>query len=172
VKTAEVLLEGGADPMLRDVSGTLPIYLAIRNNKGETKEELAKLLLKAMVSGEIPIQSSLLGATAQTDQQWWNSYHFLYRQASWSSPAHLAESSHLLPADVAVYLPKMAISLLAEKFLQGLKISVETAQAGESREYWATKFEHDQLVNILRDCRSLKIDVVMSWYHFLLDLEE
>jgi ankyrin repeat protein len=168
----EILLERRADPMLKDVSGNLPIYLAIRNYKGGTKEKLVKLLLKAMVSGEMPTQSSLLGASDQTDQQWWNSYHLLYRRASWYSPEHLAELSNLLPADVADELCKMALSLLAEKFLESLKASVETAQAGESLDHWVRKFEREQLVNILRDCRSLKIDVDLSWYHFLLDLQE
>jgi uncharacterized protein len=171
-KVIEILLEGGADPMLRDASGSLPIYLAIRNHKGKAKEKLVKLLLKTIGSGEEPIQSPLSGASDQTDRQWWNSFHLLYRRASWSSPAHLAESSHLLPADVADELSKMVLSLLAEKFLQSIKVSVETIRAGESLDYWATKFEHDQFVNILRDCRPLEIDVDLSWYHLLLDLQE
>lgn len=171
-EVAKILLEGGADSMLMDMSGTIPIYLAIRKFDGEVKEKLVKLLLKAIVSGEVPIQSSLLGASDQTDQNWWNSYHFLYQQASWSIPAHLAESSHLLPADVADELSKKVLSLLAEKFLQSLKVSVETTRAGGNLDYWATKVEHNQLVSILRDCRSLKIDVDVSWYHLLLDLQE
>jgi ankyrin repeat protein len=64
-----VLLEQGADPMLRGVSGTLPIYLAIANYGGQAREKLVKLLLKAMVSDEVPVPSSLLGMSDQSDEQ-------------------------------------------------------------------------------------------------------
>jgi hypothetical protein len=60
----------------------------------------------------------------------------------------------------------MALFLLAEKFLQSLKASAETAQAEESVGYSTV------LTSILRDCRSLKIDLDISWYHLLLDLLE
>jgi ankyrin repeat protein len=172
VEFTSVLLESGADPMMRDAKGNLLIYLVTRYYKGDAKLEIMKLLLEANPSNEANRQTSSEGNVPK-DRAWWSIYRQFSQQLTWSDwcdPAHLLESAHFLPTDVAKEVSTTALRVQASRFLRSAKSGFESVKASKGLPHRDTQVHVSHIVAILRDCRRLEIEVDASWYHFLLEL--
>lgn len=153
------LLDNGANPMLVDSSGDLPVYIAYRRSKKNDRDELVRILTYAYIARPQG------GNDSQSSGVWWQIYRDFRLQPWWSDEATQllqAASDRTatgMPQDVAEHLPKLLISFAAEAKLQAAKIS------------FSSQFhESSYVVRILRDCKKLGIDMNVSWYHFLLEI--
>jgi hypothetical protein len=75
-----------------------------------------------------------------------------------------------MPNDVAETISKMALKLLATKFLRSAKAEFDSLTETLGPQHEDTQDQGYRMVEILRDCRKLNIEVEQSWYHSLLDL--
>jgi ankyrin repeat protein len=165
-----LLLESGANPMMRDSKGSLPIYYAARSTVGEKKIQVLELLLKASQLKETtnPLHGS--EDNAAKDQEWWKGYYHFCQQKTWSDPTHLLKTAHLMPNDVAEVISSTALKLAAMRFLRSAKSEFDNLKRTKGLHHQDTRFQSRQIVAVLRDCHSMKIEVDESWYHSLLGL--
>jgi len=164
-------LQGGANPMQRDLTGELPIYLVARKaTKYDEQRKRLKLLLEANQSDGRTQRAVRLGESRHYDQDWWDAYYRQYQASSWSSLAHLATSSHLLPTDVSGLISNTALNVITEKFLSSAKTCFMSLKETQGLQCHNTRNARDQIVAILRDCQALEIDVDQKWYHLLLEM--
>ena len=168
VDVIKMLLDAGANPLQRNGTGQLPIYLAMRGSARD-KEAVITILLDPSLWKEAPNRMSPRGQGEPKDQEWWLKYYDLHSHSSWPNQKYLAESANLLPADIAEDLSKRALALLAEKFLEIVKTRFENVDATQGQQKQPIR---EELVAILRDCQSLKIPVNDTWYRLLLDLQD
>lgn len=167
----DVLMQNGADPMQRDLKGELPIYLVAREYMGSLvqRKRLECLLKATQPDGRTP-RAVRLGEIRHDDQDWWDAYYALSQASSWSKPAYLATSCHLLPEDMSKLISKMALNLIATKFLSSAEACFMSLKETHGLQGHDTRKVCDQIVAILRDCRALKIEIDQKWYHILLEM--
>jgi ankyrin repeat protein len=171
IDVADILMQSGADLTQRDAKGELPIYFAARKSDYQgCKRKWLKSLLEAKQPDATTQHAVRLGENRHDDQDWWDAYYGLYQACSWSSPAYLATFSHLLPADISELISKVALNLIAEKFLSSTKVRFTTLKETQGLQSHDTRKACAQIVTILRDCRVLGIDVDQEWYHLLLEM--
>lgn len=167
-KVSELLLQGGADPMQRDLAGNLPIYLVVESNTSEKKEFL-KLLLDSRWLPNITDRRTNSEESIHRDTEWWDEYHRLVKQSAWSSPAHLVQITRLLPTKVSETILGTALHMLAMDFLAPAKTAFDNLKIAKGLHHQETQNKSRQFRAILTDCREFKIDVDQSWYQMLLD---
>jgi ankyrin repeat protein len=161
------LLDHGADPMLVDSSGDLPICIAYRQMKNDSRDEVVKILTDAFIARP---ENSDEGNKTPPIPVWWSKYRAFRLQNHWTSEATQlfeAASSGVatgIPQDLTEKLPKLLISFAAKAILQ----AAETRLSIEGHGMHAV-LESYNVVSILRDCKNMGIDMDTKWYHFLLD---
>ncbi|KAN0092267.1 ankyrin [Hyaloscypha variabilis] len=171
IKFAEMLCGLGANPMLRDLKGNLPIYYVARSDsKAEVFIRLMEVLLEASSSNVLTIDERYAPEAAPRDGEWWLAYRRFSQQLIWSYPSRLLDLTILMPNDVAETISKLALKLLATKFLQSAKADFDRLAGTLGSPHQDTQARGYQMVAILRDCLKLNIEVEQSWYHSLLDL--
>jgi ankyrin repeat protein len=157
------LLAYGADPWVRDVTGTCAHYEVIRKVSKFTTTH-SRLLLKADLQCRQHHEPSSETGTATARSQPWPEWVQAIRAEE------LAEATELIfrqpssiPGDVEKDLQDSAYAVLAEKFLDGAraKFMGMDDEAQERRRY---------IANILRDCRARSISIDMRYYDDLLQL--
>lgn len=162
------LLDNGADPMLADSSGNLPIYSAYRLSRNNDRDELVRILTDAFIARP---EKSDGGNNSQPIPVWWQTYRAFRLQHRWSDEGRqLLEAASTrtatgMPQDVAEHLPKLLISFAAEAKLHAAKLRFSSGEIA-----WNSTVESPHVVRILRDCKIMGIDLDVSWYHFLLDI--
>jgi hypothetical protein len=168
---ADVLMQSGADPMLRDLKGELPIYLVARKcmESHEHRKWLERLLGATQPDGKTP-RVVQLGEIRHDDQDWWDAYYAISQASSWSNPAYLATFSRLLPTDVSELISKTALNLIATKFFSSAEACFTSLKETHGLQGHDTRNIRDQIVAILRDCRALEIEFDQKWYHILLEM--
>jgi ankyrin repeat protein len=167
---ASFLLDSGANPMMRDSKDNLPIYYVARAAEREEKDQLLELLLQTNPLAETTDQQDGSEDSVPKDQEWWEGYHQFFQQRTWSNPAHLLQAAQLMPDNVAKTISSKALKLGATKFLQSAKSEFDNMKGTKGLHHQDTRAQGGQIVAILRDCHTLKIEVDESWYHSLLDL--
>jgi ankyrin repeat protein len=167
----DVLMQSGADPMLRDLKGELPIYLVARKcmESHEHRKWLERLLGATQPDGKTP-RVVQLGEIRHDDQDWWDAYYAISQASSWSNPAYLATFSRLLPTDVSELISKTALNLIATKFFSSAEACFTSLKETHGLQGHDTRNIRDQIVAILRDCRALEIEFDQKWYHILLEM--
>lgn len=162
------LLDHGADPMPVGSSGDLPICIAYRQIRNDNRDEVVRILTDAFIARPEHINE---GNKSPPIPIWWQKYRTFRLERHWTSEAtqlFKAASSGVatgMPPDVAEHLPKLLISFAAEDILQ----AAETRLNGEGINRHSV-LESFNVVNILRDCKNMGIDMDTKWYHFLLDV--
>lgn len=164
-----LLLESGANPMMRDSKDNLPVYYVARATHGSAKVQLLELLLQTSLLKETTNQQHGSEGSIPKDQEWWEGYYHFFRQRTWSNPAHLLQTAHLMPNDVATLISSTALKLGATKFFRSAKSDFDNLKRTKGLHHQDTRAQGLQIVAILRDCHALKIEVDESWYHSLLD---
>ena len=160
------LLDGGANSMLIDKAGDVPIYVAFRHNKE------CKALIQLFVD-DIAEHEGLgrLDFKASDELEWWTGYHYLLRSGS----AHFISLQQLadapgLPSDIKTPLSKLLLIMAAEIILPQLKARFRDCGGSLGLIYEETKMVRDRIVQYLRECNQLDLNIDQSWYHFLLEL--
>ena len=160
------LLDGGANSMLIDKAGDVPIYVAFRHNKE------CKALIQLLVD-DIAEHEGLgrLDFKASDELEWWTGYHYLLRSGS----AHFISLQQLadapgLPSDIKTPLSKLLLIMAAEIILPQLKARFRDCGGSLGLIYEETKMVRDRIVQYLRECKQLDLNIDQSWYHFLLEL--
>jgi len=161
------LLAKGADPMLIDSSGNLPVYIAYKRFTGSDRNELVKILTDAFVA---PAVADDEGNDNQTSSAWWRTYRDLRLQKQWSDEASQLLEAASMPQDIAEHLPKLLLSFAAEEKLQAAKDFFKCLQEGIVFSGNSAQAETSHVLRILRDCKQSGIKVDLSWYHFLVDI--
>lgn len=162
------LLENGANPMLVDSSGDLPVCFAYRRSKGLDRDELVRILTDAYIARP---ENNDGGNDSHSSAVWWRTYRAFRLQHWWSDGASQllqvasGNTGTSMPQDVAEELSELLISLAAEAKLQAAKARLSSDEIG-----WNSVLESSNVVRILRDCKNLRIDMDVSWYHFLLEI--
>lgn len=162
----EILLKWGADPMTRDLSGDLPIYVAVRNFP-ELAARLGKILLVAYLGyeGSHQARKASNGGIETTDELWWKDWELAVTNGYpaieyWESVKQtLSRLRPCLPSDVETAVYSIAVGTLVDHLLEAAK---DLAQSMENPRAY--------VVTILRDIRRLKLDVNSRWFDFLFDL--
>ena len=163
-----ILLENNADPMLIDSSGKLPIYVACRNFENNDQKDLIKILVKAYVERQ---ESDDQEIQSPHKLAWWLRYKRFCLGTDWSNEAaELLEAAWNMPEDVAKSLPRLVLAFAAEDFLEAAKEYFLLLRDSFGLNYVRTQTKCHYIVRILRDCRTLGLEVDESWYHFLLEL--
>jgi ankyrin repeat protein len=172
----DVLMQSGADPMQRDLKGELPIYLVARKCMTRSYEGprvhrkwLERFLGVTQPDGRTP-RAVQLGEIRHDDQDWWDAYYALSQASSWSNPAYLATSSRLLPTDVSKLISQTALNLITTEFFSSAKACFMSLKETQGLQGHDTRNIRDQIVAILRDCRTLEIEFDQEWYHILLEM--
>ncbi|MCJ1315255.1 hypothetical protein MMC15_000571 [Xylographa vitiligo] len=172
-------IKAGANPMQRDRQGDLPVYHAFRVDKRscpDTWNAKIKVLADSYSAGDMPVERSTM---YPNDHSWWIEYRRLRRKEIWSGGEDLrwlAESANYLPEDIgeraariflieAVHemLEKVKQEFLMDKLLVGLG----TIRGLGTLRGWDFQ---DTIVDVLRECLRLKLDIDQSWYHLTLEL--
>ena len=166
-KVLEALLDGGADAMQRDSAGDLPIYLVTKKCTGEAQKKLTNLLIDSFIYKDMRVDQSL---EYQSDERWWRQYHILRQRRRWTTTTHHLISGEGMPADVANILPKILLDMAAAEILPDVKAKLIELKENLGLRHADTQAERDHFVLILRDCKSLKLDIEPNWYQFLLEL--
>lgn len=82
----------------------------------------------------------------------------------------LLEAASIMPEDVAGHLPKLLLAFAAGDCLQETKEKILMFKEKNGPDTKVARSEVREVVRILRDCRTLGLEVNQSWSHFLLEL--
>ncbi|PMD31422.1 ankyrin [Hyaloscypha variabilis F] len=166
----EILLQSKANPMVRDLKGNLPIYHAARCETQGEQVRFIEVLLEASSSDVLTIEQNASEYLAPRDQEWWEEYRRFSQHPIWSDPSRLLDLTMRMPNDVAQTISKSALKVLATKFLWSAKAEFDSLTEIFGPQHEDTQEQGHRMVQILRDCLKLNIEVEQSWYHSLLDL--
>jgi hypothetical protein len=156
-------LSKGAHPMLRDHSGSLPIYEAIRHFPSWSKE-IGKELLLADVNLGDDGRESRHNYDAMDDQLWWQGWELASAKGTWdAAKERLCNLRGSLPNDVSKQVCAIAFEVLAGIHLQMAK---DRYVAGNS----ALEEHRSYIASILRDCRKQEFEVQSEWIDYVLGL--
>jgi ankyrin repeat protein len=160
------LLKNNLDPMPAKYTGELPVYILFQRDSWWA----VLLLIDAYVKR--PESSSDSDEHPQQNLVWWRRYRKFCLQKHWSDEAtELIEAAALaMPESVAQRLPKMLLTSVAVELLEDAKKNLLDAKERFGLSDPCAQSESSHIVQILRDCRKLGLDVASSWYPFLLEL--
>ncbi|KIW16330.1 hypothetical protein PV08_06381 [Exophiala spinifera] len=157
------LLAYGADPWIRDATGTCALYEVMRKVSNLTPT-LPRLLLKSDLRCRQHREPSSETGAARTRSQGWPEWDQATRVEELVEARELIfRQPSSIPGDVEKVMQISAYTVLAEKFLDGAEakfIGIDD-EAQERRRY---------IANILRDCHAHSISLDMPYYDKLLQL--
>ena len=163
VEVVKILLKGGADPMLSNSAGELPIYVAARQYKDKIRRSLIELLAKSFAK-------TTPAAVDLCDSNWWAEYGELLRDKRWRSATNKLANPNLFPDDIGKWLRFELLTIAAEKIFPHAQEKFRARKDELGLLHMDTQRAQAEIVLILRDCKTLKLDVDQSWYQFLLEL--
>ena len=162
-EAVKLLLAKGAHPMLRDLSGNLPIYEAIRHFPNWSKKIGKELLLADINLGDHDSESRH-NYDVMDDQLWWQEWELASAKGTWDAAKEgLCNFQSSLPSDVSKQVCIIALGVLAGIYLQ---IAKDRYVAGNS----ALEEHRSHIASILRDCRKLELEVQAKWIDYVLGL--
>lgn len=165
-RLVETLLENGADPMIRDSTGNLPIYVAFRLYKGNDRQSLIQLLVDT--AAEPP--SARFPEFDYDECEWWKEYCMLIITKLWGLSAWGLANARGLPNDIGNPLSKLLLTMAAKRILPFAQTNFQADKRSYGLQHPTTISSRDQIVLILRDCKALDIYIDRSYYYFLLEL--
>jgi ankyrin repeat protein len=160
----DLLLQHGADPMICNNAGELPMSRLFEfcNGDDPTRKECLQMLVDATKDAQ-PVEKP------NPEQEWWQKYLSFYQFSTWLSPLDLITGSFALPEAHREAIHKTSLEILAEKFLfMAKKEFLYHRDEFGVRDVDAQKSKNE-MVRILKDCIKLKISVEQTWFHFLLE---
>ena len=166
-KMTKTLLEGGADPMISDNARNLPIYVAAQKYNGNTRQSLVQLLAESYAEtySTRPLRSPL-----SSDLIWWRKYGKLLHDKRWNHATHKLADAKCFPNDIRELLSKLLLVIAAEKILPSTQATFRECKNELGLHDPNTQVAQTQILLILRDCKTLGLDIDQSWYQFLLEL--
>ena len=130
--------------------------------------KICKVLVDSFIADEMPVERT---TAYPDDHTWWIEYRRLRRESTQyggQSLRRLAESANYRPNDTGKDFSDFFLVEAAHDILEVVKgkflKNKSTFGLGtiEGRGY------QDMIVNVLRDCLWLKLDIDQHWYHFTL----
>ncbi|EAW06669.1 ankyrin repeat protein [Aspergillus clavatus NRRL 1] len=149
------LLSHGADPWIPDAKGDFPVYAAVRNNP-RMGIKLGKAILHANYT---------LDPIIACHDDWWQSWKHALILTDWDIASKvLQRASHLLPPSIEVPIFHLALTVLAEKYLQ--RATDWYLSTDKSPQEW----NHHLAIVAGILTKSHGLDVSPQWFHYLLVL--
>ena len=161
------LLECGADPMISDNTGDLPIYIAARQYNHDTSQSLIHLLAESYAE---TCSTRPLTSLGSYGLRWCTEYGKLLHDKHWHHATHNLVDTNVLPNDIAKPLSKLLLSIAAKKIFPFAQKTFRECKDELGLQHPNTRLAQAQLVLILRDCKALELNIDQSWYQFLLEL--
>lgn len=158
------LLKGGANPMLRDRAGNLPLYKALRKFQSAA-DDLGKKLIHASINlGDDALESSNNRNCSVEESGWWQKLGVAAIAVDWDGAKDwLCGPQSALPSDVSRHVCSIALVVLAEQYLEKAKEEFEPG--------YASLDDHRRYVGrLIRDCRNLDLAIDMKWLYYLSEL--
>ncbi|MCJ1435094.1 hypothetical protein MMC27_004464 [Xylographa pallens] len=170
-KWTNILLRRGANPMQRDRDGDLPVYHAYRSKKPHGYSywhEGVWTLVNSYSASDMPVERS---TTYPNDHIWWLEYQRLSQQETCFAGGlrRLAGYADYLPNDIGKDFSEFLLIEAAHHMLKSLKENFLTHKSAFEQGTIAGQGFQDAIVNVLRECLRLKLDIDQSWYHLTLE---
>lgn len=164
-RVAECLMQAGANPLHKSVSGDLLIYVAARWQGGKSQAIPMKALL---ASTTMTLEKDGCPEATMRDKEWWQTFATSLRQAKngdWpGADARLLEDESFLPEDLSEIIRTTARVVLAENTLIQHKAAISRKRDDEA------PLIGRQVISILRGCRTNRIQIDQTLYQLLLDV--
>ena len=163
-------IKAGANPMQRDRQGDLPVYHAFWVDKRscpDTWHAKIKVLVDSYSAGHMPVETITM-----YDHLWWFEYRRLRRKEIWSGGEDLrwlAESANYLPKDIGERVARIFLVEAVHKMLENVKQEFLTDKLLFGLGTIRGRGFQDTIVDVLRECLRLKLDIDQSWYHLTLE---
>ncbi|MCJ1403165.1 hypothetical protein MMC11_006388 [Xylographa trunciseda] len=161
-------INSGANPMLRDRNGDLPVYHVYRSKHWRPA---TKVLVDSYCASHKPVEEC---TAYQNDHKWWIEYwHLREEKACFDDfSSRLAGSTHWLPDDIGKDLSRFLLVEAAQEILEDAKQEFLKQKTALGLGTIETLRCQDVIVNVLRECLRIKLDIDQSWYQFTLEFFE
>jgi ankyrin repeat protein len=161
-----ILLNAGADPRIRDTTGNLLLFEALRHRDRSkipwgSVQEMVKLLFREMKNGY-----SVDNCKNEDERRWWENWENMARANTWTASNTIFDSPKvLISGEIDEDFKKMACFVVAESHLEAaMKKSPTEIEVGYKQHHL------EYVAGILRDMRDLRLPIRDCYYNYLVDI--